>query len=231
VRPIILALVLSSLSLSACAIPEGMNDHCEWPHEQSFVLDLQDPGHRRHLIDDVRVAEELGVRFHDTYLNRGHGRPEWPQTRDGCDAKLFEVIARTHHVADADVRHARARLAQQWDPAMYFPLAALYVTGAFTMARWIRKRFACDEKVASLVAALFASVVLSGSVLALGHLWGGAVEMLRLGNTHMTYRADRLGWHGYASVLFVAGVVLFLAGMVIDRGIRPRSNNPNDLEP
>jgi len=73
---------------------------------------------------------------------------------------------------------------------------------------------------ATFAAAAFASVVLSGFVLALGHLWGGTVEMLRLGNMHMTYRADRLGWHGYASTLFAAGTLLFLRGMLIDLLVR-----------
>ena len=116
----------------------------------------------------------------------------------------------------------RTQLSQRWDPFMYVPLGALYCVGAFGLSRWIRRRFANDEWTPTLVAVLFASMMLSGCVLALGHLWGGAVEMVRLGNMHMTYRADRLGWHGYASSLFIAGTVVFCAGMLIDTVVRAR---------
>ena len=204
-RSRILAFAICAAGVAACALPKGMNDECRWPSEQAFVLNLQDAGHRQHLLNDVRVAEELGVRFHDTSLNRGRGRPDWPLTRDDCDATLVESIGREpprHHCrypagADAVV------------PAMgsihVVPLAVLYCVGAFGLSRFIRRRFANDEWGPKIVAALFASMVLSGCVLALGHLWGGAVEMVRVNNMHMTYRADRLGWHGYASSVFLAG--------------------------
>ena len=129
---------------------------------------------------------------------------------------------RNHHVTIADIRQARTQLSQRWDPFTYVPLAALYCVGAFGLSRWIRRRFANDEWAPTLVAVLFASMVLSGCVLALGHLWGGAVEMVRVGNMHMTYRADRLGWHGYASSLFIAGTLVFCAGMLIDTVVRAR---------
>ena len=221
-RSEILALALCAAGVAACALPKGMNDECRWPSEPAFVLDLQDAAHRRHLRNDVRVAEELGVRFHDTYLNRGRGRPDWPLTRDDCDAALFESIARNHDVTMAEIRQGRTELSQRWDPVMYVPLGALYCVGAFSLSRWIRRRFGNDEWAPALVAVLFASMVLSGCVLALGHLWGGAMEMVRVGNMHMTYRADRLGWHGYAASLFIAGTVVFCAGMLIDTVVRAR---------
>jgi hypothetical protein len=223
----ILALAICAAGVAACALPKGMNDECGWPSEQAFVLDLQDAAYRRHLLNDVRVAEELGVRFHDTYLNRGRGRPDWPLTRDDCDASLFESIGRNHNVTMVDIRGARTQLSQQWDPFTYVPLAALYFVGAFGMSRWIRRRFANDEWAPTMVAALFASMVLAGCVLALGHLWGGAVEMVRLGNMHMTYRADRLGWHGHASSLFMAGTLVFFASMLLGTVVRARRARPD----
>ena len=144
-RSRILALAICAAGVAACALPEGMNDECRWPSEPAFVIDLQDAAHRRHLLNDVRVAEELGVRFHDTYLNRGRGRPDWPLTRDDCDAALFESIGRNHHVTMDEIRHGRTQLSQRWDPFTYVPLGALYCVGAFGLSRWIRRRFANDE--------------------------------------------------------------------------------------
>ena len=104
----------------------------------------------------------------------------------------------------------------------YVLLGALYSVGAFSLSRWIRWRFANDEWAPTIVAVLFASMVLSGCVLALGHLWGGAMEMVRVGNMHMTYRADRLGWHGYAASLFIGGTLVFCAAMLIYTVVRYR---------
>jgi len=37
------------------------------------------------------------------------------------------------------------------------------------------------------------ALMLAWLTVVLGEIWGGIVEMLRLGNTHMAYRAARIG--------------------------------------
>ena len=205
-----------------------MNDKCVWPPEPPARLDLRNRGHQRHLVDDVRVAEELGIRYDDSRRAQGTPAPGKPLTRDECDTALFNEIAASHAVSLDDVRDARRRLAREtWNPAMYLPLAALYAVTALTTARRIRRRFHWpDEKAAVIVAAtLLTSVVMSASLLPLGHLWGGVVEMVRVGNQHMSYRADRLGWRGYDREVFILGVLLVWSFVLIQHSLRPARRN------
>jgi hypothetical protein len=40
-------------------------------------------------------------------------------------------------------------------------------------------------------------------------LKAGAVEMIRFGDTHMSYRVDRMPWSQHRVALFLTGVILF----------------------
>jgi len=214
-----------------CSMRAGMNDACQWPSEPATALDPTNRAHQRHLVDDVRVAEELGIRYDDSRRARGAPSPGKPVKRDECDTALFNEIAARHAVRLDDVREGRRRLAEgSWNPAMYLPLAALYAVAALTTARRIRRRFyGPDEKAAVLVATFAASVAISASLLPLGHLWGGIVEMVRVGNQHMSYRADRLGWRGYDREVFTLGVLLFWSLVLIQHGVAPGAQRQRDV--
>lgn len=198
-------------ALAGCAMPDGMNDRCEWPPERAAALDPADPAHEDHLVDDVRVAEELAIRYDDVRLARRIPVPGGPITRDECNAMLFATIARTHSIDVADVRDARARLAGRGpETGIYLPLLALYAVAAFVAARWISHRFPWrDEKGAAVVAAAFVSMAMSVALVESGHLWGGLVEMLRVGNTHMSYRAGRFGWRQFGPTVLALGIASF----------------------
>jgi len=199
-----------SFGLAACSMRDGMTDACEWPFEAGAALDVRNSAHERHLMEDVRVAEELGIRYNDARLARGLAVPGKPQTRDECDTKLFSEIAHIHAVSLADVRQARLNLNRAWDPTIYLPLAALYVVVAFALARRIRRRFSwSDEKSAAIVATFFVSLVMATALMPLGHLWSGVVEMIRVGDMHMSYRTDRLGWRGYDLEAFAVGIFVY----------------------
>jgi hypothetical protein len=171
---------------------------------------LRQASDRRHLLNDVRVAEELGVRYNDSHRTRDSVLPGAPQTRDECDGRMLKAITERHNITFADVLSARQRLASfRWDPAVHVPLAVVYVAIAFMLARAIRNRFSADEKPALIVASLFVAVILGGLMLAFAQLWGGIVEMIRVGNQHMSYRGLRLGWRQYSPAVFVTAIVLF----------------------
>jgi hypothetical protein len=146
-------------------------------------------------------------------------------TLEECTAKLFSAIARTHSITSADVLHARERLdAVRWDPAIHLPLAGFYVLLAATMARWIRNRFSRDEKPAAIAATLFGSAVIGGLMLALGHLWGGVVEMIQVGDMHLSYRTARLGWRHYSEEVFAAAVLVFWMVVLLSYRLQPRES-------
>ena len=213
-----------TLCLGGCSLRAGMNHDCEWPSEPATALDVRSSRHVRHMVDDVRVAEELGIRYSDA--TGVAGRPSTAQpgmTLEECTAKLFSAIARTHSITYADVLHARERLdAVRWDPAIQLPVAGSYVLVTFAVARWIRNRFSRDEKPAAIAATLFASAAIGGLVLALGHLWGGVVEMIRVGDMHLSYRTARLGWRHHSEEVLAAAVLVFWMVVLLSYKLQPR---------
>ena len=201
--------------VAGCSLPNGMNDDCEWPSEATFALDLRIAAHERHLRSDVRAAEELGIRYDDSRSAAGR---DARLTRDECDTKLFAEIAGTHSIGLESVRNARARLAADGpDWTIYLPLLGLYTAAAFGVARGMSARFQwADEKAAIVTAGVLLSVAISVALMASGHLWGGLFEMIRVGNTHMSYRAERLGWRHLGPAVFAFGVAVFWSMLIVN---------------
>src|SRR5207244_12348736 len=113
---------------------------------------------QQQLADDIRVAEELAIRFTDA---RGKLSPLAGQRLRDCEAKLFGHIARDHSVSLAEISEARTHLGDRhWDPAIHIPLAAIYTLVVLGIVRRLRRRFARDEKTAALYTALFLAPVL-----------------------------------------------------------------------
>jgi len=185
------------LATSACRVPAGMNNDCYWPSN----------GPKRTLVEDVRTAEELAMRYADSrYDSKGaHGR-----FRSECEAKLFSVLANAHKVSIAAVSAAREQLVRtSFDLPVHIPLVAFYLAAVLLASRRIRHRFASDEKTAIAITSVFVGVGIGVVVVVLGHLWDGIIEMLRVGNTHMSYRAERLGFREHTAKVFGGAIVLF----------------------
>jgi hypothetical protein len=208
--------VLLLLFLSGCSMPAGMNKDCEWPIGATHAV-------RDRLVADVRIAEELAMRYADTNFDSkaSHGR-----LRSGCEAKLFAVVTHNQRVALSDIEEARRQLdANAWDAPVHLPLIAFYVAVALILARKVPIRFPRDETVPAAMATLFLSLVLAGVLQALGHLWDGTVEMIRLGTTHLSYRVARLGWREYSEEVFALSVVFFWCAVVLSYGAVGRNEH------
>jgi hypothetical protein len=63
--------------------------------------------------------------------------------------------------------------------------------------------------------ALFVSLGFASTSARLGEVWHWVVEGHRIGNPHMSYRADRLFWHNHRIELFVAALLIFWLAAII----------------
>jgi hypothetical protein len=215
----LVAIVLASVFLFGCNRRAGLNFDCTWVVDPALRVDLSDESHVQHLLDDIRVAEELAMRYgdwmagwrlvetfgivsrHGGLKNRELGR----QSRQQCVATLFQAIASTHKVAVSDIERIRPRLADRgFDWPVTIPVAVLLVFAVARFMRWIRNRFEADEWAAWIVATLFASVIVPAAVVALGIAWAAVVEIVRLGNEHVAGRARMDGLR--ANVVVVLGI-------------------------
>jgi hypothetical protein len=206
-RPLRLPLLLT-VCLSGCIARDRLNTNCEWTRDVAFRLDLEHEAEQRHLNDDVELAEELGIRYGDSFRKRD-GRLEEHRRTTECRTTLFAAIAHLHGVTPDDVLQARARRPATVDLAVLLSFAMLYGVVSSRLIGGIFSRLPVDEPLPALAAIAMMSAMVSASGLMSLSLWAEAVEMVRVGNGHMSYRVGRLPWGQHQAELFVTGVVFF----------------------
>jgi hypothetical protein len=85
----------------------------------------------------------------------------------------------------------------------------------------IVNRFPADVPLLAVIASSVVGIALSACGVQALVLWANLIEIARIGNAHMSYRADRLPWNHHGWALFVSGLVLF-AGTAAVRYSRER---------
>jgi hypothetical protein len=125
--------------------------------------------------------------------------------------RLFEEIAKEHGFPVGQVSGSLGRNRAYIDLAEVLPFALLYVLAAIVCARMIWHRYApADEGCAAgTTMALFVSVAFAAGSTMLGEVWNWFLEGHRIGNSHMSYRADRLFYAKHRPALFAAALMIF----------------------
>jgi hypothetical protein len=167
-----------------------------------------------HLTDEALLAEDAAVRYAD--VHRGPrsgayvGREAYQEIRDSCMTELFEALATHHGVTVAQVRDSVYYRRTSVDVLILTSFIALYLVAANAMVRWLSQsaffEVAGLRWAATSVAACGAAVV----GLVLFGFYFAAFEMIRIGNTHMSYRAWRHPWVQHTGEFLVGGVILFV---------------------
>jgi hypothetical protein len=205
-------LIASAWLLVACVscVPrQRLNETCTWTGDAPAALDLRRRSDGRHLQTDVEVAEELGVRYGDSF-RRQQGivveRERWV----ACTDATFAEIARIHGVSRVDIEQARGHRNITYDLAIVIlPMALLDLALADFTARRIYRRFPGAEEVPRLVATMVAVVVLTIAWYQIGSMWSFVAESYRLRDAHVSYRAYYVPWSHHAIVVLTCGAAAF----------------------
>jgi len=196
------------LSATGCVRREGVNADCRWPPEAVAPLDLSESGHLRHLAGDAQFAEELGIRHGDAFRGR-ESVEERGRRVEECTARLMTYLSMLHSVPVEDLERARARRETRVDVvAVFAPMAVVFGTLAHAVAGRIRRRF--QSGVPLIVATLIVALAVAGAGVMIGELWSWLVEIVRVGDSHLSYRAFRMPWTRHRGAIFAAGTVIFL---------------------
>ncbi|MFN8060238.1 MAG: hypothetical protein U0Q12_13865 [Vicinamibacterales bacterium] len=199
-----LVIVILTVALSACGRRAGLNFGCAWVPDPTYRVDFHDAAHVDHVLDDLRVADELAIRYGDRVagwrltetfgIASRHGgvkdRDLGRRSREQCLANLSVTIGSNHGVSLSDLDALRPRLrGRGFNLPVTIPLAVLFmwVVGHFT--RSMRERLAADEWMGWLGGTVLGSLIIPPVVLAVGSAWAVAVEIVRLGNEHLGHRA------------------------------------------
>ena len=124
-------------------------------------------------------------------------------------AALFALIADEHGVRPAQVRDALMRRPPAFDLAVFISFFVIYGWLVHALAKWMIAAFRLGRLWSVVVATLLASGPIGVAGLMSGGLWSGLFEMLRIGNTHMSYRVFRVPWGQHTVGLFAACLGVF----------------------
>jgi hypothetical protein len=205
--------LLVAICCSGCLGRPPLNADCAWPDEPVARLDLRAMRDRRHLSADARVAEELAIRHADAA--RGHrsghyaGADEYHGRREQCLAALSVEIARHHSIEPARVAGAVGQRDAVLDAVVLLIFAVLFGIAANGFTRQLFIRLPPDEPWPALIGAAAGAIAVSATGVIAGGLAASIVEMIQVGNMHMSYRADRMPWARHWLSLFAGGLILF----------------------
>ena len=195
--------------LAGCVRRDGINTACEWPGELPSELNLANAAHKQHLIDDAHFAEELGVRHGDAFRGR-ETVPDRGRRAAECTDRLMGLLTRLHSVTPEDVAAARRSRDWHWDAVtVFFPMLLLFSVVAGVLIDRVRRRFPAGERAASVMALLILSLFVAGIGVGVGDLWSWLAEIMRIGDSHLSYRAVRMPWVRHRLEIFAIGVVVF----------------------
>jgi hypothetical protein len=190
-----------------CLRRQGRNLNCDWPPEVHHDVDLRKTVDLRHLRDDAQFGEELAIRYSDP-LRREEGLTEAREKRMQCMETLFATIAMLHSLTKDDVRHAASERDWRIDFALVIlPMVLSFALFAYHLCG--RVFSAVDAKSTATIAVLILSVLVSFCRVLVGEMWAGAVEIVRIGNAHVSFRTVRIPWSKEREFLFAGGLLLF----------------------
>jgi hypothetical protein len=212
---IVVAVLLLGTSAGGCVARNRINSNCRWTNDASSGRDSGQPTDVQHLMTDAMVAEDLAIRYADATRGRrsGHfvGWAEYEAAREHCMAILFAAAARTHNVDPEQVRDLLRRRPLLVDVSVVLSFAFFYVLMSNAVAGGIVQQFPVGERTPTIVASLLVAPVLSACAGLTFGIWASAIEMIRFGNMHISYRVDRLPWSHHKMELVAVGVLIFLA--------------------
>ena len=208
------------LGACGCVRRDGRNSDCQWPGETS-----NHPVSARHLSADAEFAEDLAIRYADVHFGRRtpNASENYGAERDRCMVRLFEEIGKEHGVPVEQVSASLGQNRAYIDMAEVLPFALLYGLAAVGVVRMVWRRYPPAESgwTPGITMALLVSLALAVGSTMLGEMWNWIVETHRIGNNHISYRADRLFFAKHRLELFVAALVIFwLAAINAARRVR-----------
>src|SRR5205085_4298204 len=135
--------------------------------EPTARLDIRDTAQLKHLTEDALIAEELAIRYSDSFGPRGgclhcagHVRTPRPQIleiRRACEATLTARIGDIHGIGPDEVRLALERRDVRVDvAAVILPMALLLALIANVVAGWVYRHVADGNSAAIILAAFVA---------------------------------------------------------------------------
>ena len=191
-----------------CMPQNRVNSSCEWRNDP---VRLAAPGtreRRQHLAEDVRVAQDLGIRHGDSVGGRLWHAPSL-QARAACTEASFQQIMRQHHVS----REELIAVTGARDPLIdlllvILPTALLFAIASHATVRRVVAGLDANRKIVLIVLACITPLAAFLGV-GFAQIWGVVVEEARLRSNHISYRAAYIPLYVYKEAAWLIAGALF----------------------
>lgn len=209
--------VIACVCAVGCLPRERLNTACRWTADSAVLPPPGDPARRAHLIEDIRVAEELGIRHGDAILghvNTDTGR----RAREWCTEISMQEIMHRHNVSRAELASLTGVRVLWVDLlAVFLPMGAVFLVVSRRVIERVVAGYDPEDRWLALAVLIILMPVAAGLALGVTQMWGWLVEVLRVRDEHISYRAfelpaSRHGWlvWGAAMALFAVVAVTVL---------------------
>src|SRR5580700_364946 len=127
-----------------------------------------------------------------------------------CLATLLQQIAKSHGVSRTEMIENFGRCSVAIAVGEQLPFLLLYLFLSVVLINKVRGRYPPEDGLAvGIVMILLSSLAAGIGGALLGKQLADLLEMIRVGNGHMSYRADRIPWAHYQASLFGFYLTLF----------------------
>lgn len=204
------ALAAVCLAATACLPRERLNASCRWTGDAA-APPSGERARRAHLIEDVQVAQELGIRHADSTMHRLN-TPGWRAAQARCTDAMLGEIARRHSVSPANVAALRGARVLWIDlVAIVLPVAVAFLAVTAVATRRLAARHAPGERGPAVIVLAVWTPVAAAVALGLTQCWGASVEEWRSHSDHVSYRAVQLPASRHPWLIAVGAAALFAA--------------------
>ena len=194
--------------LTSCMPRERINASCEWKDSVSIPSRVSS-ARRKHIEEDVRVAQDLGIRYGDSLAGRlwyGANR----DARESCTNASLQSIMRQHAASRAELDSARGARVTWPDLLLVFaPMLLLFALASYFIVRSIASGFDADDRLIPIIILIVLTPIAALLAVGIGQVWSGMVEEARLRTNHLSYRFVYLPFHVYKPVALVVAAAVF----------------------
>lgn len=207
--------LFTCIAICGCLPRDRLNSACTWTRDPPFAVDVQRTDHRRHLELDVRLAEELGIRHGDSF--RGEvALEETHRRREQCTEASIATIMRLHGVGRPEIAAVTGAREIWIDIAIVFlPVVFVFGLASDRIARHVVRAFDVQDRWNRLLSLVALAPVVAVCGLMFVQLWEWLVEWIRLGDSHLSYRAFRLPGQRHAVMIWLFGMAIFACVAVL----------------
>ena len=204
---------------AGCVLPNARHLQCDSDGDATRPLNVERLADRWHLRNDVERAEEIGVRFGDS-KRKAEGRAGERIRQTECTDKLLHEIAVRHDVALDALSAMRGRRPLLLDVAVFVAFAVLIRAALRSMFGALDERLGDSRGAWVATTAVLILVMSVVGTFAL-NLFGYGVEIVRLWDGHISYRAGRLPWEQHPFAVGLGLMILSVAVSLTRRRSEP----------